>query len=174
MTPTDEMKPARFVIEPLSTADTNRYNEYFSKGTIAHPTTLRIDAADIAKTPFSTTLTTENQTVVARMGDVWLGVGSLEREVTRVKRRHIVWVVRMLVTESNQGVGRALLRELKRRAALMPGVTKVNLTVAAHNQAAVHLYESEGFTIFSRELDAFRFDGTTIDELSMSFAAQAF
>ncbi len=156
------------LIKPLETEDAARYNAYFLEGIRAHPSTLRIDAADITSSPFVTTPTAERQTVVARNSERWLGVGSIERELGRVKRQHIAWVMRMLVTESNQGVGRTILRELKRRAVLMPGVAKINLTVAAHNTGAVHLYQSEGFSIFSREPNAFRANGQPVEELSMS------
>ena len=157
----------------LQATDSARYNEYFAQGADAHPDTLRIARDDIARAPFATAPTADALTFAAVELDTtgaerWLGVGSLERETTRVKRGHIAWVVRMLVTEPGRGVGRSLLRELCARAEAMPGVTKLNLTVAAHNQAAVHLYASEGFREFSREADAFRAGGRSVVELSMA------
>ncbi len=66
---------------------------------------------------------------------------------------------------TGQGIGMALFRAALARE--MPGVAKLNLTVAAHNANAVHLYESEGFVAFAREEDALR-DPEPRAELMMS------
>ena len=154
----------------LVAADASAYNDFFRAGALAHPDTLRISPADIAAAPFKTDHGTEGTTVVAQSenGD-WLGVVTLEREQGREKRRHIAWVLRMYVAASSagNGVGRALLRAAIARARELPGVTKVNLTVAAENPRAVGLYESEGFRTFAREEDAFR-DPTPRTELTMT------
>jgi ribosomal protein S18 acetylase RimI-like enzyme len=68
---------------------------------------------------------------------------------------------------SGAGIGRALLRQAIARARSFEGVEKLNLTVAAHNQRAVALYESEGFVRFALEDDAFR-DPTPRSELTLS------
>ena len=97
------------------------------------------------------------------------GVGSVHREVGRWKRHHIAWVVRMYVQASaaGRGVGRSILRAAIEGARRMPGVSKVNLTVAASNAGAIALYTSEGFRVFATEEDAFR-DPAPRTELSMS------
>jgi RimJ/RimL family protein N-acetyltransferase len=159
----------------LTSDDQPEYNSFFAAGAERHPTLLRIAPSDVRARPFSTEPNAEGCTVLAHDGERWLGVGSLEREHGREKRRHVAWVLRMLVVEPNAGVGRAVLRELKRLALAMPGVEKLNLTVAAHNAAAVHLYVSEGFVVFAREPDAFRVAGgsgakTSVEELTMSWA----
>lgn len=156
-------------VQPLTPADAQRYNAFLSAGCERHPDTLRISAADISAAPFATHHSAESCTLVALSAEgEWLGVGTLEREQGRAKRRHIAWVLRMYVAEPGRGIGRRLLRELKTLAADMPGVGKLNLTVAAHNAVAVELYRSEGFREFSREDDAFRAAGQSISELSMS------
>jgi L-amino acid N-acyltransferase YncA len=156
-------------IEELGAADAARYNAFLSEGCERHPDTLRIAPGDIAAVPFATAASSEGCSLVARAASgEWLGVGTLERERGREKRRHVAWVLRMYVATPGQGVGRALLRELQRRAAALPGVSKLNLTVAAHNQAAVGLYRSEGFREFSREADAFRSRQGPTEELTMS------
>jgi GNAT superfamily N-acetyltransferase len=166
-------EPAMIELRALREDDQARYNVFLSRGVELHPDTLRIAGDDIARSPFSTAPTADALTFAAVELDAdgaerWLGVGSIERETTRLKRRHIAWVMRMFVSEPGRGVGRTLLRELVGRAAAMPGVTKVNLTVAAHNAAAVHLYSSEGFREYSREGDAFRAGERSVVELSMS------
>ena len=161
-------------IVALGAGDASAYNAFLSEGVVAHPDTLRISAADIVRWPFSTDATDENVTFAATDAEsAWLGVVTVEREGGRDKRRHIAWIVRMVVDDraSGKGVGRALLRAAVARARAMPGVAKVNLTVAAHNTHALHLYASEGFREFAREPDAFR-DPTSREELSMSLALE--
>jgi ribosomal protein S18 acetylase RimI-like enzyme len=100
----------------------------------------------------------------------WLGVVSVEREMGREKRRHIAWLVRMYVTQAaaGKGIGRALLLAGIEGARHMPGIAKLNLTVAASNARAIALYESAGFRVFSREADAFRNGAQGNEELSMT------
>lgn len=158
------------LVRLLSAAESERYSDFFAAGAQAHPDTLRIAPEDIECAPFSTAATDDSATFVAEAGDgSWLGVCTVERERGRLKRRHVAWLVRMYVTAhvAGRGVGRALLARAMARAAAMPGIAKVNLTVAAHNAAAIHLYESVGFRTFSREEDAFR-DPESRTELSMS------
>jgi GNAT superfamily N-acetyltransferase len=153
----------------LTPEDGARYNAFLSEGCRRHPDTLRIAPADIEAAPFVLASSAESCTLVALSGaGEWLGVGTVEREQGRVKRRHVAWIVRMYVATPGLGIGRALLQQLKARAAAMAGVCKLQLTVAAHNVAAVELYCSEGFTEFSREPDAFFAGERSVTELSMS------
>lgn len=163
--------PASFSLRPLTADDAPDYNDFFAEGTRAHPDTLRITQGDIAAQPFATAPSDDAATFAAVDGDgTWLGVVTVERERGREKRRHIAWVVRMYVAadRAGKGVGRALLQTAIARARQMPGVSKVNLTVAAHNDRAIALYESAGFVAFARETDAFRHGERRIDELSMA------
>jgi ribosomal protein S18 acetylase RimI-like enzyme len=68
---------------------------------------------------------------------------------------------------TGRGIGRTLLRAAIAKAREWEGVAKLNLTVAAHNEAALALYRSEGFEIFSQEADAFR-DPAPRTELTLS------
>jgi GNAT superfamily N-acetyltransferase len=157
-------------VAPLVAGDAAAYNQFFRRGALAHPDTLRIAPADIDAVPFGTVHPSGGATLLARGSKgAWLGVVTLEREALREKRRHIAWVLRMYVAaeHAGRGVGRALLRAAIAEARRLPGVSKVNLTVAAHNAAAIRLYESEGFRTFSRELDAFR-DTESRSELTMA------
>ncbi|HVY28388.1 MAG TPA: N-acetyltransferase [Polyangiaceae bacterium] len=154
----------------LTSADAAAYNAFLSEGVLAHPDTLRISPGDIARAPFKTEGGAEGCTFAACADDgTWLGVVTVEREAGREKRRHIAWIYRMYVARSasGRGIGRALLQAALGRARELPGVTKVNLTVAAHNERAVALYESAGFREFAREPDAFR-DEVPRTELSMT------
>ncbi len=160
---------AAFRLARLGAADAARYNEFLAAGCAQHPDTLRIAPGDVRANPFTVPAPEEGCTLVALSdNDAWLGVGSLERERGREKRRHVAWILRMYVATPGRGIGGALLRELQREAAQLAGVSKLNLTVAAHNHVAVELYRSEGFSEFSREEDAFRCGERAISELSMS------
>lgn len=154
----------------LTAADAAAYNAFLIEGVLAHPDTLRIAPRDIAASPFKTEAGAHGCTFAAHAEDgTLLGVVTVEREAGREKRRHIAWIYRMYVAQraAGQGVGRALLGAALARARELPGVSKVNLTVAAHNARAVALYESAGFREFAREPDAFR-DVEPRTELSMT------
>lgn len=164
------MTPAPYRLRALVSSDAVAYNDFLRRGVLAHPDTLRISPRDFAAAAFETDHGPEGTTFVAedRSGN-WLGVVTLEREQGREKRRHIAWILRMYVAASaaGAGVGRALLLVAVARARELPGIEKVNLTVAAHNVRAIGLYESVGFATFAREEDAFR-DSVPRAELSMS------
>lgn len=165
-------RPLPVQIAQLGPDDAAAYNKLLLAGLAAHPDTLRIAAADIESAPFATLATAETATLVARDAQgQWLGVVTIEREQGRQKRRHIAWIYRMYVDArcSGAGIGRALLRAALEQARTMQGVAKVNLTVAAHNHSALHLYASEGFREFAREEDAFR-DPQPRRELSMTLS----
>jgi ribosomal protein S18 acetylase RimI-like enzyme len=160
-------------LRALTGYEATAYNTFFADGARAHPDTLRITPADMAAKPFATAETEDAITLVAHESQgAWLGVVSVERELGREKRRHVAWLVRMYVPRNagGRGIGRALLRAGIQRARRMPGIAKLNLTVAASNDRAVKLYESEGFRVFSRETDAFRNGSQPVEELTMSLA----
>lgn len=166
------MPQHRWSVTSLAAEDAQAYNDFFAQGAVAHPDTLRISPADIEAAPFRTVHPAGGATLVAMdAAGAWLGVVTLEREAGREKRRHVAWVLRMYVPAANagRGVGRALLRAAVAAARELPGVDKLNLTVAAHNTRAVQLYESEGFRSFAREVDAFR-DSASRTELTMALA----
>ncbi len=157
-------------VAPLDASDADAYNRFFREGAASHPDTLAISRPDIDAAPFRTAHPNGGATLVAcDATGKWLGVVTVEREGGREKRRHIAWVLRMYVpaAHAGRGVGRALLREAIATARQLPGVDKLNLTVAAHNAHAVGLYESEGFRTFASEADAFR-DPQSRTELTMA------
>lgn len=161
---------SEITLRALGPLDAGAYNEFFGRGAAEHPDTLRISPADIAQAPFGTSHGPEGSSFVAEDGrGNWLGVVTVARELGRQKRRHIAWILRMYVAaeSAGKGVGRALLGAALARARELPGIEKVNLTVAAHNARAIGLYESVGFEVFSRETDAFR-DDESRSELTMA------
>jgi GNAT superfamily N-acetyltransferase len=159
-----------FSLRALTCDDAPAYNAFLLRGVEQHPDTLRVSPADITAHPFETAHVSDGVTFAAVAADgCWLGVVTVERERARSKRRHVAWVLRMYVDARavGGGIGRALLRQAIAQARGFEGVAKLNLTVAAHNQRAVALYESEGFVRFACEDDAFR-DPQPRSELSLS------
>lgn len=160
---------SRFTLRALAAEDSAAYNAFLMRGVREHPDTLRLSEHDIATEPF-TTPPVEGATFVAcEPRGAWLGVVTIQREQGRSKRRHVAWILRMYVTaeSAGAGVGRVLLLRAIDGARELPGVEKLNLTVAAHNQRAIALYESQGFRRFAHEEDAFR-DPTPRAELTLS------
>ncbi len=66
------------------------------------------------------------------------------------------------------GCGRALVREVLRRAANAPGVRRVNLTVVTQQESAIRLYQLFGFCIYGTEPETFSRDGQFYDEHLMT------
>jgi GNAT superfamily N-acetyltransferase len=160
----------RPTIVALDANQDTRYNEFLRRAVREHPDTLRISEADILDNPFCVRAGDDDSTYVAVCSDgSWAGTVAVERERERTKRRHIAWIMRMYVAREHAGIGigRALLERAIEWARALPEVTKVNLTVAAHNAPAIALYAHCGFREFSREPDAFR-DTRPRTELSLS------
>lgn len=156
----------------LSEADAPRYNELLRRGVREHGDTLRIAESDISTAPFTTASSEGSATFVAVTAEgAWAGTVAVERERGRKKREHIAWLLRMYVTKEfgGRGIAGALLTAAVAYAESLPGVAKLNLTVAAHNEHAVRLYERHGFSQFACELDAFR-DPIARTELSLSLS----
>ncbi len=97
-------------------------------------------------------------------------VGGLgcERE-ERLQQRHGAQVVAMMVAAHAQrcGVGRLLLEACIARAAEMPGLEQLTLTVTAGNAHAVRLYERAGFRAYGLLPRAIVVAGTGHDKLHM-------
>jgi GNAT superfamily N-acetyltransferase len=157
-------------VQLLQRSASETYNAFLLRGVREHPDTLRIAEIDILTAPFGTRPTAEVAVFALNDGDgAWHGTVAVERERGRAKRSHIAWLLRMYVPRecAGRGVGAALVVHAIEHARTLAGVEKLNLTVAAHNERAVALYQRRGFIEFAREPDAFR-DSAPRVELSMS------
>ncbi|HEY1089850.1 MAG TPA: N-acetyltransferase [Burkholderiaceae bacterium] len=88
-------------------------------------------------------------------------LGALTAEFDlRPKVRHIAHIIGMMVRESAQGrgIGRALLEQALRMLESEPVLSLVTLSVSTHNESAVRLYSSCGFTRYGRLENAMRMD----------------
>jgi ribosomal protein S18 acetylase RimI-like enzyme len=94
-----------------------------------------------------------------------MGIAGLRRE-TRRKRRHRaeLWGMYVSPEARGQGVGRALLDEILRRARSALGLEQIILTVMAHNQAAIGLYRAVGFEVYGHAPRAMLLGDRAFDE----------
>jgi ribosomal protein S18 acetylase RimI-like enzyme len=101
-------------------------------------------------------------------GDTLVGIAGLARE-TLLQTRHKgrIWGMYVAAAARGRGVARALLDSLLAYARTTPDMAKVTLSVDSANIAAIALYESLGFVVFAREVDAVRLDGQSRDDLQM-------
>ncbi|MFM0306219.1 GNAT family protein [Paraburkholderia sp. RL17-383-BIF-A] len=100
----------------------------------------------------------------ASAGTPLIGVVGLIR-IPSDKQRHKAAVVGMYVAPeaAGRGVGRALLKELLRRASRMDGLRQIQLLVGSRNEAARKLYESLGFRKYGCEVGALNVGGVFHD-----------
>lgn len=69
----------------------------------------------------------------------------------------------------NKGIGRKMIMKMLQWAESHPQIEKVLLEVFAHNERAIHLYQSLGFIEEGRKKKHIKFDdGTYVDEIIMS------
>lgn len=69
----------------------------------------------------------------------------------------------------NKGIGRKMIERMIGWAINHPTIEKVGLEVFAHNERAIHLYQSLGFVEEGRKKKHIKFeDGSYVDELMMS------
>ncbi|MBZ5596592.1 MAG: GNAT family N-acetyltransferase [Acidobacteriia bacterium] len=98
-----------------------------------------------------------------------IGTAGFVRE-QQEKSRHkaFVWGVYVAERWRGKGIGRELLVELLRKAAELPGLEQIRLTVATGQIAAVRLYSSLGFESYGCERHALRGGDVYVDEEHMA------
>lgn len=98
-----------------------------------------------------------------------VGVVTFVRE-SRPKIRHKGNVVAMYVDQKVRGqrVGQALMKELITRAAQLPSLEILNLSVVSSNTPAKRLYEQLGFSHYGTERNAMKLEDGYLDEDFMS------
>jgi ribosomal protein S18 acetylase RimI-like enzyme len=75
-----------------------------------------------------------------------------------------VWGVYVNPEQRGLGIARKLMNQLLHRAAMLPGLEQVMLTVGVEQTAARRLYLSAGFEVFGRERHALKIGDTYVDE----------
>ena len=105
----------------------------------------------------------------AFQGDQLIGIIRLSR-YSAPNEKHRAYLAGLYVLPAFRchGCGRALIREVLSRAAIAPGIRRVNLTVVTQQEAAIRLYRSFGFQIYGTEPETFSRDGQFYDEHLMT------
>lgn len=88
-----------------------------------------------------------------------------------MKTSHKAYVFGMYVAPEcrGEGIGKALMLELIRRAKRIDGVEQINLSVISENGTAKKLYKSIGFEVFGVEHNALKYNGMYYNEDHMVY-----
>ncbi|MDF2821372.1 MAG: N-acetyltransferase [Clostridiales bacterium] len=73
----------------------------------------------------------------------------------------------LLLKYRNQGIGSQFLKRVEEWA-ITNGITRLELTVMCHNEAAYHLYQKCGFQVEGKRLHAMKVDNNYVDEYYMA------
>lgn len=102
-------------------------------------------------------------------GDAAVGMVGLQREgMKKLAHKAFIWGVYVAPEHRRSGTGQLLLKAALQRAAAMPGMQRVNLSVSAANAAAKALYDRMGFVAFGLERGYMCLDGELHDEVHMA------
>ena len=105
--------------------------------------------------------------LVAELGDQLAGYVELSGGSFRRSRATAYLVIGVRARAAGRGIGAALLRRAKEWAAAHD-LHRLELTVMAHNDRAIRLYERMGFTVEGRRAECLLVNGQFIDELTMA------
>ena len=102
-------------------------------------------------------------------GERLVGIVRLSRyEAPNEKHRAYLGGLFVLPSFRRCGCGRALVQAALSRAANLPSIRRVNLSVVAHQEAAIRLYQSLGFRHYGTEQEAFSRAARFYDEHLMT------
>ncbi len=105
--------------------------------------------------------------VAAESDDTVVGFAHVERGTFRRNRHSAVVVMELLPRARGRGIGARLLEAIDAWARRV-GVNRLELTVMAHNLAAIGLYARRGYAGEGVRRHSLVVDGKPIDELVMS------
>ena len=107
----------------------------------------------------------------AFQGGQLVGIVRLSRyEAPNEKHRAYLGGLFVLPAFRRLGYGGALVRAALSRAATLPGLRRINLSVVAEQEAAIRLYRSFGFHLYGTEQETFSRDGRFYDEHLMTLS----
>ena len=93
------------------------------------------------------------------------GMAGFYREKNpKTRHKGHIWGVYVSSSQRGRGLGRQMMIALLERAAAIPGIEQVLLSVTSGQAAALSLYRSLGFEIFGTEPRALNVNGQFIDE----------
>lgn len=156
------------MIRPLQPGDDAAYRALWGEALATHGSHFRTAPSDLVPEGIPTGFTEDSWTLGAFDGERLVGIVSVERERGE-KLRHKALLSRMFVHPdvTGAGIGRRLLQEAIVRAARLPDLRQIWLTVLETNEAAQRLYAAAGFRSYAHEPDAVRIGDRYVSELQM-------
>lgn len=110
-------------------------------------------------------VTSNDNFILGAFDPEMIGTAALARDEGAHKRHKAeVWSVYVAAEAQGRGIGRALLQELIAIARTIEGLEQLYLGVEVNNMAAIHLYESLGFTPYAMERHAMKLGDYYVDE----------
>lgn len=101
-------------------------------------------------------------------GKQLVGMTAFERyQRERIRHKGYIWGVYLVPEQRGRGLGSKLFDTAVQRARESAGLRQIQLTVMAHNDHALRLYQSRGFQIFGHEKAAMLANGRFYDELHL-------
>jgi ribosomal protein S18 acetylase RimI-like enzyme len=97
-------------------------------------------------------------------------IGIYRAQAAKAAHKANIWGMYVVPEHRGTGVGRDLLRSALAHAQRLDGIASVHLSVAETAEAAHHLYELEGFSVWGTEPDAIRHGHDAVTEYHMRLA----
>lgn len=101
--------------------------------------------------------------------DELIGISGFVRD-KRLKLKHkgFIWGVYVTADYRKQGIGKKMIEEIITRAKTLKGLTQINLSTMATNEAGIRLYQSMGFQTYGVERKALKVGEVYLDEHLMA------
>ncbi|EFM12493.1 GCN5-related N-acetyltransferase [Paenibacillus curdlanolyticus YK9] len=110
-------------------------------------------------------ITEENFILGAFQEGQLIGMVGFRREhQVKVKHKGILWGMYVKQDFQGRGIGKELVQELISRAKQLQGLEQINLMVADHNDRAIALYHTIGFTKYGKEMNAMKLGNSYVHE----------
>ena len=122
---------------------------------------------DLARELASVARSANSVVLLAELGDQLAGYAELTGGTMRRSRATAYVVIGVRAHAAGRGIGAGLLARAKDWA-VAHGLHRLELTVMAHNNRAIRLYERMGFSVEGRRSECLLVDGQFIDELTMA------
>ena len=157
------------MIRPITEADIEAYRALRLRALAEEPEAFGEAAEDFAVRPLEEIVTrlppTEDAFILGAWEPDLVGMVGFVRQPGRKARHNAgIWGMYVAPERRGRGIGRMLLTEALARAAALPGLEQVHLTVVTTNAAAVGLYRSFGFVVYGTCPHALKLGDRYVDE----------
>ena len=146
-------------VRPLTPADAEAYRAVRLRALCEQPPafgSLPEDEPNLSETAARLAQSDDRSFFGAFQDEQLIGIIRLSR-YSALNEKHRAYIAGLYVLPPfrRSGCGRALIRQALSRAANLPGIRRVNLTVVTQQEVAIRLYQSIGFSIYGTELETF-------------------